>query len=68
MFFVPRDYSAFDYVIGTLHATYQGFDTGILIEKSYTLGKKAYNLGFEYLKRSDIILKRSEKTNLFKTR
>lgn len=66
MFLIPRDYSIFDYVIGTAHAICDGFDMGILISKKQQYGKKAYNWGNEYLKRLDIMLKRKEKMFVFK--
>ena len=31
MFLLPRDWSIYDYIIGTAHAMYFGFDTGFLI-------------------------------------
>lgn len=66
MFLVPRDYSLFDYVIGTAHAIVDGFDMGILISKTKEFGKEAYNWGSRYLESLDIILKRKDKMFLFK--
>ena len=66
MFLVPRDYSMFDYVIGTAHAICTGFDMGIMISNEYLTGKKAYNWGSKYLESLDIILKRQSKMNIFR--
>ena len=67
MFLVPRDYSIFDYIIGTAHALCPGYDMGIMLSKYFEFGKKAYNWGEEYLKHLDIMLKRRNKINIFKT-
>ena len=66
MFLVPRDYSIFDYVIGTAHALCTGYDMGILISNQFEFGKKAYNWGKFYLEHLDIMLKRRNKINMFK--
>lgn len=65
MFVVPRDYTIFDYVIGTGHAMITNFDLGILISNHYIGGYKAYNWGKWYLERLDILLKRKDKMNMF---
>ncbi len=66
MFVVPRDYSMFDYVLGTGHAMVNNYDLGIMISNSYFGGYKAYNWGKDYLERLDILLKRQNKMNIFK--
>jgi len=33
MFIINRDYSQFDYIVGTIHAIIPRYDTGILIYK-----------------------------------
>lgn len=51
MFLLPRDWSKYDYIIGTAHATYFGFDTGFLI-----INTKKQNLkGFSGYKRDDVL-------------
>lgn len=66
MFLVPRDYTLFDYVIGTAHAVCMGFDMGILISKQRFPGIDAYNWGELYLKRLEIVTSRANKFNLFR--
>lgn len=66
MFLVPRDYSIFDYVLYTAHAIVPEYEMGVLISKDGKFGKKAYNLGKDYLKRLDIILSHKDKILLFK--
>ena len=66
MFLIPRDYSLFDYVISTAHALVRGYDMGILISKEY-FGDCIYNWGKDYIGLLDIILKRKDKLNIFRT-
>lgn len=66
MFVVPRDYTLYDFVLGTAHAMIDNYDMGMLISNEYIGGYKAYNWGKEYLDRIDIILKRKDKMNIFK--
>ena len=61
MFFVPRDYSIFDYVVYTAHACISMYDMGMLISKDGDIGTKIYNDGMDYLSMIDVILTRKEK-------
>ena len=65
MFMVPRDYSIFDYVVGTAHALIEGYDMGILISRNNDFGIKAINWGYDYLELLDIMLKRKDLLNSF---
>lgn len=67
MFVTPRDYTLFDYIIGTAHALNKNYDMGILISKKDNpiFGFKATNWMNDYLSMLDIILKRKDKMNLF---
>ena len=65
MFFVPRDYSIFDYILYTCHALINKYDMGILISKDGLLGEKIYNQGKQYLDMLDVILKRKDKVLMF---
>lgn len=67
MFLQPRDYSVFDYVIGTGHAICWNYDLGILVHKKDSPVK-----GFKDLKHLDeynqilrVILQRKDKINIF---
>ena len=42
LFLLPRDYSRFDYIIGTAHALIKNYDTGILLSKKSDIGKHLY--------------------------
>lgn len=66
MFLVPRDYSIFDYVLYTAHAIVPEYEMGVLISKDGKFGKKAYNLGKNYLKRLDIMLNHKDRILLFR--
>ena len=61
MFFVPRDYSIFDYVVYTAHACINMYDMGMLISKDGDIGTKIYNDGMDYISMLDVILNRKEK-------
>ena len=67
MFQVPRDYSIFDYVLGTGHAAVRRYNLGILISRKFEFGIKAYQPAKDYLDRLKIVLKRQEKLDLFKS-
>ena len=63
MFIYPRDYSFYDYVIGTVHSTYDKFDQGLLLQKLKPVNYTFYGYkNVDVLKRLnrglDIILKR----------
>ena len=65
MFFLPRDYTIFDYVIGTGHGFISAYNVGMLVSKNGDLGYKAYNWGIGYLKAIDTLLTRKDKMKLF---
>ena len=65
LFVSPRDYSIFDYVIGTAHALIRPYDMGLLISKDGKYGEKNYNWFNDYMIRLKIILKRMNKMRLF---
>ena len=65
MYIVPRDYSFFDYIIGTAHALIRPYDMGILISKSDDIGMKANNWIKDYSQKLDIILSRKDKMQMF---
>ena len=67
MFLSPRDYSIYDFVLGTAHAVVDSYDIGICISnhKEY-IAEKVYNWGNDYLKSIDIVLKRMDKLRIFK--
>lgn len=63
MFIYPRDYSFYDYIIGTVHSTYDKFDQGLLLQKLKPINYTFYGYkNVDVLKRLnrglDIILKR----------
>lgn len=64
MFWVPRDYSIFDYIIYTCHACVDEYDMGVLLSKDGDLGEQDLFKGTEYLERLKIILKRKDKAYL----
>jgi len=68
MFLIPRDYSIFDYVIGTAHAIIRNFDMGILIinNKNKEFGKPIYNWANTYLKMLELITAKREKLYQFR--
>lgn len=63
MFITPRDYSIFDYIIGTAHALVVGYNMGIIITKKENpeFGIIATNWLEEYLKPLNVVLSRKEK-------
>ena len=65
MFLVPRDYSLFDYIVGTAHALIEGYDMGILISRNNDFGIKAVNWVEDYIELLDIMLKRKDILNSF---
>lgn len=67
MYFVPRDYSIFDYIIGTTHALIPTYHMGILIgkENMNKFGKNGYHWINDYFKALDVLLARKEKIYLF---
>lgn len=68
MFLYPRNYSMFDYVIGTAHALIKQFDMGMCWSK-HQIGFGSYigNWAQQYLKNLDILLCRKDKMFMFKT-
>ena len=46
---IDRDYSLFDYILWTAHATMEGFDAGVLISKPNKPVLGIYNVGEEFL-------------------
>ena len=66
MFFVPRDYSIFDYIIGTAHAICWEYDLGLLITSNgITFGKKDFLNLHEFNEIVDVILSRKDKIGAF---
>jgi hypothetical protein len=67
MFLQPRDYSIFDYIIGTGHAICWNYDLGFLIHKigSEVQGYHDYKHLSEYLDILNVILNRKDKINIF---
>lgn len=67
IFMWNRDYSMFDYIIGTGHAYVKKYDLGIMITKKGLLefGNKNYKWGNGYLKRLHILFKRKDKLFMF---
>lgn len=67
MFFVPRDYSIFDYIIGTAHAICWEYDLGLLItnDNNVRFGKKDFRNLNEFNEIVDVILDRKDKINMF---
>lgn len=68
MFLQPRDYSIFDYVIGTGHAICWNYDLGILIHKSSAPVKGCYEFShmWEFHEVFDKVIKpRKDKINVF---
>ena len=58
LFLTIRDYSLFDFIIGTAHAVINHYNMGIIISKNEQRGIKAVNWGNEFLKGIDILVKR----------
>lgn len=67
MYFVPRNYSLFDYIIGTTHALIPTYHMGILIgkENMNKFGKNGYHWINDYFKALDVLLSRKEKIYQF---
>ena len=65
MFFVPRDYSIFDYILYTCHANISSYDMGLLISRNSDFGEKIYNQLYQYFNMINIVLKRKDKIFLF---
>ncbi len=67
VFMWNRDYSPFDYIIGTGHAYVKKYDLGIMITKKGLpeFGSKNHKWGFGYLRRLHILFKRKDKLFMF---
>lgn len=65
MYIYPRDYSLFDYIIGTAHALIRPYDMGILISKKGDIGIKDNTWLEDYLTKLDILLSVKDKLDLF---
>lgn len=69
LFLRPRDYTIFDYILGTAHAIVLPFDMGIMIHKKnddiIKHTNEYNNCGKEYLKRLDIVLSKKYELNNF---
>lgn len=69
LFLTPRDYSIFDYAIGTAHSTVSNYNLGFLVRRK---NLKSFNtLGLDknlslFLKQLDILFKRKDKIYSFK--
>ena len=67
MYIYPRDYSFFNFIIGTAHALIRPYDMGILIhndtlnKQEYKIGEKVYNWVYQYITKLDTILERKDK-------
>lgn len=61
LFFIPRDYSLYDYVIGTAHAIIPGYDMGMLWSKSVEC-TGVHNCIWlsDFLQKVQILLKRKQ--------
>lgn len=61
LFLLPRDYSIYDYVIGTAHAIIPDFNSGILIsDKKCNTSDKMLERGYTYYELLRIILSKRE--------
>ena len=61
MFLLPRDYSIYDYVIGTAHALIPKFNTGILIDpKGNIKSERHIERGYTYYELLKILFKKKE--------
>lgn len=67
IFMWNRNYSMFDYIIGTGHAYARKYNLGIMVAKKGLpeFGNKNYKWGNGYLKRLDILFKRKDKLFMF---
>lgn len=67
LFMLPRDYSLYDYVIGTAHAFVTQYDTGILFSREYIESlKECLSRGNQYLDLLSILMRNKEKLYQFK--
>ena len=66
MFFIPRDYTMYDYVLGTGHVAVPNFDMGIMISKEPYDGNRVISWGEYYLEPLKIVLKRLKKLYNFR--
>ncbi len=66
MFFMPRDYTLYDYVLGTGHVAVPNFDMGIMISKEPYWGERVISWGTDYLEPLQIVLKRLKKLCRFR--
>ena len=60
LFMLPRDYSIFDYVIGTAHAIVPKYNCGIVISKEKPYCKNQKNIAMKFSKLLQIVLKRKQ--------
>ena len=66
MHLVPRDYSIFDYVIGTAHALLRHWDMGMMWSKNEEdFGEQPYNWLYGYVDALSFIIDRFDKINFF---
>lgn len=68
MFIVPRDYSIFDYIIGTCHSLTCFFNMGFIIQKNTAevqYGKPWATDEKEYIKHLDVLLSKLDGLNQF---
>ena len=67
LFMLPRDYSLYDYVIGTAHAFVTQYDTGILFSREFIeSSKECLSRGNQYLDLLSILMRNKEKLYQFK--
>lgn len=66
MFFIPRDYTPYDYILGTGHVAVRNFNMGIMISKEYYGGIRAVNWAEDYLVALKIVLARLNKLHKFR--
>lgn len=68
LFLTPRDYSQFDYVIGTAHATISNFNLGLLIRNKHVQGFNQdglLNRLAMFIKQLNVLLSRQQKLHSF---
>lgn len=66
IFLVPRDYSMYDYIIGTGHVFLPEYNLGFLLSKDNTIGKKL-KISKTFYTMLTNVLKRKDFLNLFHT-
>lgn len=67
LFMLPRDYSIYDYIIGTAHAFVTKYDTGVLLSKEYIpSAKSCLSQGDQYLDLLSMLIKHKEQLYQFK--